>query len=725
MPWGIEDGYCDIRGQWHDTSPETRRQSAGRDGRPLGDVEDPPPRSRPVWFVRQGTDPAIDRPAELVLEDGTRLEAVGRLPPTSPSATTTSCPDDGGRDHAVVVTPGPVPPPVPALRTWGWAVQLYATRSSASWGIGDLADLAPLARWSAGLGAGFVAVNPLHAAAAVSRTGSRAPTSRAAAGSATRSTSRIEDVPGATDAPSGSSRSRPRRRRRANDERLIDRDAVFDLKMRRARARCGARFRGLGPRSSVPCRAARACASTPPSARWPSTIAARGRRGRRAPPSGRGRRRAVRDGARRSRRVPRSGCSGCSTRSWRAAGEEIAADAATSPSASTPTAPTPGCGRTCSPAACASARRPTSSTPTARTGACRRSSRGGSRAAGYEPFVQTVRAGAAARRRAAHRPRDGPVPPVLDPAGRHGRPTAPTCAIPADELLDIVALESVRAGAFVVGEDLGTVEDERARAPSGARDPLVPAAVVRARAARALPRRRSPPSPPTTCRPSPGSGRVRSRRPGPRRARSEPRMRRRAPHPPGRHGRAGPNATVDETVVGAYQRLGKAPSLVAAALDDALGVEERPNLPGTVDERPNWCLALPSPLEEIEADPRVLGVAAALGTPGPGRWPNGRPPVAQSPAPTPQERPFPVRYDQQGMTRRSSPADPRGLQKVEYYVNGTGWIRTCVADRGGRRRPRPLDAGTALVEMSFVIILLSLCCSESSRSATSCRSSRT
>ena len=40
--------------------------------------------------------------------------------------------------------------------------------------------------------------------------------------------------------------------------------------------------------------------------------------------------------------------------------------------------------------------------------------------------------------------------------------------------------------------------------------------------------------------------------------------------------------------------------LLAASLDDALAVEERPNMPGTVDEWPNWRLGLPVPLEELE-----------------------------------------------------------------------------------------------------------------------------
>jgi 4-alpha-glucanotransferase len=55
--------------------------------------------------------------------------------------------------------------PFPARRSWGFTVQLYSVRSRASWGHGDLHDLADLAAWSGReLGADFVLVNPLHAA---------------------------------------------------------------------------------------------------------------------------------------------------------------------------------------------------------------------------------------------------------------------------------------------------------------------------------------------------------------------------------------------------------------------------------------------------------------------------------------------------------------------------------------------------------------------------------
>jgi len=50
-------------------------------------------------------------------------------------------------------------------RVWGYQTQLYSVRSQESWGIGDLGDLADIAIWSGTQQfADFVLVNPLHAA---------------------------------------------------------------------------------------------------------------------------------------------------------------------------------------------------------------------------------------------------------------------------------------------------------------------------------------------------------------------------------------------------------------------------------------------------------------------------------------------------------------------------------------------------------------------------------
>ncbi|WP_423183080.1 4-alpha-glucanotransferase [Arthrobacter sp. NyZ413] len=49
-------------------------------------------------------------------------------------------------------------------RGWGLATQLYSVRSKRSWGIGDFADLADLAALAGARGADYVLVNPLHAA---------------------------------------------------------------------------------------------------------------------------------------------------------------------------------------------------------------------------------------------------------------------------------------------------------------------------------------------------------------------------------------------------------------------------------------------------------------------------------------------------------------------------------------------------------------------------------
>lgn len=69
---------------------------------------------------------------------------------------------------ALIVTPDwlGLPEKLATRRAWGLATQLYSARSQHSWGVGDLVDLADLALWSATAhGADYVLVNPLHAAA--------------------------------------------------------------------------------------------------------------------------------------------------------------------------------------------------------------------------------------------------------------------------------------------------------------------------------------------------------------------------------------------------------------------------------------------------------------------------------------------------------------------------------------------------------------------------------
>ncbi len=71
-----------------------------------------------------------------------------------------------GLEMPVIAAPAACHLPAPLQmgeRIWGLSVQLYALRCAGDWGIGDFGDLASLAEMAAARGAGIVGLNPLHA----------------------------------------------------------------------------------------------------------------------------------------------------------------------------------------------------------------------------------------------------------------------------------------------------------------------------------------------------------------------------------------------------------------------------------------------------------------------------------------------------------------------------------------------------------------------------------
>jgi 4-alpha-glucanotransferase len=169
-------------------------------------------------------------------------------------------------------------------------------------------------------------------------------------------------------------------------------------------------------------------------------------------------------------------------------------------------------------------------------------------------------------------------------------------------LLDIVALESQRAGAVIVGEDLGTVEDE-------VRQQLTERAVLSYRLVWF--EDEAPKEFPTqalaavTTHDLPTIAGVWSGTDEQASGELRDRLVQLTALPE--------SSVVDDVVTAAHARLAEAPSMVVTAtLEDALRVDERPNLPGTTTERPNWSLALPRTLEELMDDPVATEVAESL-----------------------------------------------------------------------------------------------------------------
>jgi 4-alpha-glucanotransferase len=64
--------------------------------------------------------------------------------------------------------------------------------------------------------------------------------------------------------------------------------------------------------------------------------------------------------------------------------------------------------------------------------------------------------------------------------------------------------------------------------------------------------------------------------------------------------------------------------LVSIAIEDILELEEQVNVPGTVDQHPNWRRRWPVAIEEVASDQRLCRVAAVLARAGRGSTPASR-----------------------------------------------------------------------------------------------------
>jgi 4-alpha-glucanotransferase len=607
--WGVERGYWDALGQWRTPPPATLERildSMGADdGGPPGLRDD-----NPVWVVRQGDRVRIDGRWRLFTEDGGDEIAEGRLPRDLALGYHRLRRETDGREVRLIVSPGQCHLP-PDLFAWGWAAQLYAVRSASSWGMGDLGDLARLGRWARGQGAGLVLVNPLHAVnpdlpqqASPYYAGSRA----------FRNPLYID-----VEAVEGFDPGDPDLARLVkeahvlNHARVIDRDAVYELKLealerlwhqRRERfdvdlaayiAEGGAALQEHATFTAL------AEVHGRPWTSWPADV----RR-----PEGPGISEFQRSF---SARIDfHQWVQWLADRQLAAAGVEIGLlqDLAIG----------------VDPAGSDAWRWQDAMAMDMRVGAPpdEFNTQGQDwglppfdpwrlRLTRFQPYIETLRA--MFRHSAGLR-----IDHVMGlfrlfwiPSG--GSPAEGTYVrYPFEEMLDILALESVRAGAYVVGEDLGTVEDE-------VRAQLAERRVLSYRLLWFEPERPAQyPSQslaavtthdlPTVAGLFSGRDLQVQRAIGmePNEPATRQLIKRVA-----RWSDLADNPSPEAAVHATHRLLAESPSmLVTATLEDALAVEERPNYPGTTTERPNWSVALPVSLEEMETHPGPAAVAEIL-----------------------------------------------------------------------------------------------------------------
>jgi 4-alpha-glucanotransferase len=73
--------------------------------------------------------------------------------------------NDTAFTQKLIITPGQcfVPQNFNSQKQWGIALQLYGLRSERNWGIGDFTDLSHTVKYLADVGADFIGLNPIHA----------------------------------------------------------------------------------------------------------------------------------------------------------------------------------------------------------------------------------------------------------------------------------------------------------------------------------------------------------------------------------------------------------------------------------------------------------------------------------------------------------------------------------------------------------------------------------
>ncbi|HEX5040362.1 MAG TPA: 4-alpha-glucanotransferase [Candidatus Limnocylindria bacterium] len=594
----VPAGYLDASRRRRTIAPGVR--AAVRAAMGLGPGEEPPDAS--VAVVPRGSPLPV--PGELVLEDGTSLGRQPRMPRDAPFGYHRLAADDG-REWLLITGPGRCHLP-DDLRAWGWTVQLATTRSAASWGIGDLGDLGMLGRWAADEGAGFLAVSPLGAPnpGPVPEPSPYYPSTRRFGNPLHLA---IGDVPGAAspDVDAGG--------RALSHAPLVDRRRVWELK-RTALERAWEDAAFDRP-------ALEAWRAEQPDSlrRWATFVVLSERLGAgwrswparyRDPAS-----RAVRDLA--SQEADRVAfhewIQWCFDRQLRAASQPIRRIA------DIPVGSDPGGfdawdwqGQLAMDATAGAP--PDRFNETGQDWGLPPFVPHRLRLAGYRPFIEMLRA----QLRHAGGLRIDHVLGLFRlwwlPAGHDPRDGA-YVTYPTEELLEIVALESQRAGAIVIGEDLGTV-------PAGVRRELRRRRLLSTRLA--LFERRPPARWPrralaaVTTHDLPtvagvwsgadladqaASGVAPDRR-------GLQLLRRRLARVAG----VGRDAALRQLVLGLHRAVSGSPSmLVAAMLEDAVGVTTRPNLPGTGERRPaNWSRPLPITIDELVDDPGVRALTEAL-----------------------------------------------------------------------------------------------------------------